>query len=74
MKDTKQSKLLAALNAGREISPKQIMARYSTTNPSAMISHLRDKLKPTKFEIRLNEHVDTKGRVVNKYKLVKETP
>lgn len=62
---TKTEKVLNALQEGQELSSAQIASRYSVGNPGATIQNLRFK----GHAIYLNAHSDTKGRVVNKYRL-----
>ena len=62
---TKTDKVLNALQEGQELSSAQIASRYSVGNPGATIQNLRFK----GHAICLNAHSDTKGRVVNKYRL-----
>lgn len=68
-KTTKQAKVLAVLQTGTELSPKQIAARYRTGNPRAIIGHLREKMVGTNFGIDLKARSDSKGRIVRKYSL-----
>lgn len=62
---TKQDRVLSALRSGEELTGKQIRARFGVGNPRATVSALRMK----GFPIYCNEHVDTKGRVTQKYRL-----
>ncbi len=62
---TKQDRVLSALRNGEELTGKQIRARFGVGNPRATVSALRMK----GFPIYLNERVDTKGRVTQKYRL-----
>ena len=62
---TKQDRVLSALRNGEELTGKQIRARFGVGNPRATVSALRMK----GFPVYLNEHVDSKGRVTQKYRL-----
>jgi hypothetical protein len=62
---TKQERLLEALQAGEQLTAKQIAARFSIANPTATVSDIRDQ----GYAIYANRHVDTKGRVTTKYRL-----
>jgi len=62
---TKQDGVLSALRNGEELTGKQIRARFGVGNPRATVSALRMK----GFPVYLNEHVDSKGRVTQKYRL-----
>ena len=62
---TNTDKVLNALQEGQELSAAQISARWGVGNPGATIQNLRFK----GHAIYLNAHSDTKGRVVNKYRL-----
>lgn len=62
---TKQDRVLSALRNGEELTGKQISARFGVGNPRATVSALRMK----GFPVYLNEHVDSKGRVTQKYRL-----
>jgi hypothetical protein len=59
------TRVLDALKSGEKLTGKQIRARFGVANPRATISDLRMNGYP----IYLNKHVDTKGRVTNKYRL-----
>lgn len=67
MRNSKQARVLEALTKGSRLTAKQIAFRYRTSNPRAIIGHLRDKLEGTGQSIALNEYTDTKGRVTRKY-------
>jgi len=62
---TKQARVLGALQAGEQLTAKQISARFGVKNPTATISDLRY----SGFAVYANEHKDTKGRVTVKYRL-----
>ena len=62
---TKQDRVLSALRNGEELTGKQIRARFGVGNSRATVSALRMK----GFPVYLNEHVDSKGRVTQKYRL-----
>jgi len=62
---TKTQKVLTALQSGETLTAKQIEARFGVGNARATVSALRMQ----GFPIYLNESVDTKGRVKNKYRL-----
>jgi len=62
---TNMTRVLDALKSGEKLTGKQIRARFGVANPRATISDLRMNGYP----IYLNKHVDTKGRVTNKYRL-----
>jgi hypothetical protein len=47
------------------MTAKQIAARYNVGNPGRVVHYLRQQ----GYSIDLNTHVDTKGRVTNKYSL-----
>lgn len=62
---TKSGKLLEALQSGEKLTAKQIGARFGIANPTATVSNLRFQ----GYAIYLNNHVDTKGRETQKYRL-----
>ena len=62
---TKQDRVLSALQNGERLTAKQIGHRFSVGNPTATVSALRMKGYP----VYLNTHRDTKGRVTQKYRL-----
>jgi hypothetical protein len=62
---TKTAKVLNAFLSGKEMTAKQIAARYNVGNPGRVVHYLRQQ----GYSIDLNTHVDTKGRVTNKYSL-----
>jgi cytochrome oxidase Cu insertion factor (SCO1/SenC/PrrC family) len=49
---------------GEELTAKQIAARYNVANPHDVVYQIRHR----GYAIYLNEHVDTKGRVTQKYR------
>ena len=61
-----KAKLRNAFFQGRELSAKQITAQFGIASPSKVVSMLRLE---DGMAIYNNRHVDTKGRVVNKYRL-----
>lgn len=63
---TQRQKLRKAFFEGRELSAKQITAQFGIASPSKVVSQLR---MDDGLSIYNNRHVDTKGRVVNKYRL-----
>lgn len=63
---TQKQKLITAFQQGRELSAKQIASQFNIASPSKVVSMLRLE---DGMPIYLNKHVDTKGRVVNKYRL-----
>lgn len=63
---TQKQKLRKAFFEGRELSSKQIAAQFGIASPSKVISMLRME---DGLSIYNNKHVDTKGRVVHKYRL-----
>jgi predicted ArsR family transcriptional regulator len=65
MTETKQTRVLEALQSGEQLTAKQIGARFGVANPTATISNLRF----AGFAVYANQHTDTKGRVTTKYRL-----
>lgn len=65
MTSTKQTRVLAALQSGEQLTAKQISSRFSVKNPTATISNIR----LSGFAVYANQHTDTKGRVTTKYRL-----
>jgi hypothetical protein len=63
---TQKQKLRMAFFAGRKLSAKQIAAQFGIKSPGKVVSMLRME---DGLPIYNNRHVDTKGRVVNKYEL-----
>ena len=62
---TQAQRVLESLQAGRELTAKQIAASFKIASPSKVISTLRS----VGYPIYLNERKDSKGRVTNKYRL-----
>jgi len=67
MSTSTQSKVLSALQEGRALTAAQISGNFGAANPTALISQLR----LNGYAIYLNRHVDSKGRVSNKYRMGK---
>lgn len=65
MIETKQARVLMALQKGEQLTAKQIASRFGVKNPTATVSDLRF----AGFAIYANSHKDTKGRVTTKYRL-----
>lgn len=65
MTETKQTRVLMALQNGEELTAKQITARFGVANPTATISDIRF----AGYAVYANKHTDTKGRVTTKYRL-----
>lgn len=65
VKETKQGKLLAALQQGEKLTAAQIAHRFGIKNPTATVSDLRF----SGYAIYANKHKDTKGRETTKYRL-----
>ena len=65
MTETKQTRVLEALQSGEQLTAKQIAARFGVANPTATISNIRF----AGYAVYANEHTDTKGRVTTKYRL-----
>lgn len=63
---TQRDKLRKAFFEGRELSARQITTQFGIASPSKVVSQLRME---DGLSIYNNRHVDTKGRVVNKYRL-----
>jgi predicted transcriptional regulator len=64
---TQTNRVLSALQAGEELTAKQIAARFRIASPHKVVSLLRYE----GFPIYRNKHTDTKGRVTHKYRLGK---
>lgn len=63
--NTKVDRVFKALVLnGEQLTAKQIAARYNVANPHDAVYQLRMEGYP----IYLNRHVDTKGRVTQKYR------
>jgi len=67
MTETKQARVLEALQNGEQLTAKQIAARFGVANPTATISNIRF----AGYAVYANEHKDTKGRVTTKYRIGK---
>lgn len=65
MTETKQTRVLEALQNGEQLTAKQITARFGVANPTATISDIRF----AGYAVYANKHTDTKGRVTTKYRL-----
>ena len=64
MTETKQSRVLMALQNGEQLTAKQISARFGVKNPTATISDIRF----AGYAVYANKHTDSKGRVTTKYR------
>jgi hypothetical protein len=65
MSNTKVDRVFEALVVnGEQLTAKQISARYNVANPHDAVYQLRMEGYP----IYLNRHVDSKGRVTQKYR------
>ena len=64
MTETKQARVLEALQNGEQLTAKQISARFGVKNPTATISDIRF----AGYAVYANKHTDTKGRVTTKYR------
>lgn len=67
MTETKQARVLEALQNGEALTAKQITARFGVKNPTATISDIRF----AGYAVYANQHKDTKGRVSTKYRMGK---
>ena len=65
---SKTDRLLDALLDGTTLTNKQAQSRFGFTNPGS-VSKAIYRLRTEGFPIWLNRHVDSKGRVSNKYRL-----
>ena len=63
--ETKQGRLLEALQSGEQLTAAQIRARFGIANPTATVSDLRF----AGFAVYCNRRTDSKGRVTMKYRL-----
>lgn len=63
---TKQGKLLAALQGGEQLTEAQIRARYGIANPTAAVSALRLE---GGYSIYGNKSKNSEGKTVTKYRL-----
>jgi len=66
MNVTKQEQLLEALQAGEQLTTKQIADRFGIANPTATVSNLRLN---EGFAIYANKRTDTNGKTFTKYRL-----
>jgi predicted transcriptional regulator len=62
---TKTARVLEAFRNGEELTAKQIAARFGAGNPQRVVHSLREK----GYCIYLNGRKNSKGHVVNKYRL-----
>jgi predicted transcriptional regulator len=62
---TKTQKVLTALKAGEQLTAAQITARFGVKNPRAMASSLRFQ----GYAVYANEHKNSKGHSITKYRL-----
>lgn len=69
MVETKQARVLEALQSGEQLTAKQIKARFGVANPTATISDIRF----AGYAVYANTHKDSKGRVTTKYRLGRPT-
>ena len=69
MGETKQARVLEALQSGEQLTAKQIKARFGVANPTATISDIRF----AGYAVYANTHKDSKGRVTTKYRLGRPT-
>ena len=65
--ETKTARLFSALKEGQQLTEGQIRVRFGIKNPRATVSTIRQE----GFAIYANQHTDTKGRVVTKYRMGK---
>ncbi len=65
MTQTKQARVLAALQSGQRLTAKEISSRFGVKNPTATVSNLRF----SGHAVYANKHVDSKGRASTKYRL-----
>ena len=64
---TQTQRVLNALQAGEQLTAKQIAARFNIASPRKVVSLIRHEGYP----VYLNKHTDTKGRVTHKYRIGK---
>ena len=62
---TKTQKILSAFQCGEQLTAKQIQSRFGIVSARGAVHSLRQQ----GFPIYCNKHVDTKGRVTNKYRM-----
>lgn len=65
MTETKQSRLLEALQRGEELTAKQITSRFDIANPTATVSELRFN----GYAIYANKRTNRRGETFTKYRL-----
>lgn len=65
MTETKQSRLLEALQRGEQLTAKQISHRFEIANPTATISDLRFM----GFAVYANKRTNKRGDTYTKYRL-----
>lgn len=65
MTETKQGRLLEALQSGEQLTAKQITARFGIANPTATVSSLRF----AGYAVYANQRKDESGRKTTKYRL-----
>jgi len=65
MTETKQTRLLEALQRGEELTAKQITHRFEIANPTATISDLRFN----GFAVYANKRTNKRGETYTKYRL-----
>lgn len=65
MTETKQARLLEALQRGEQLTAKQISARFEIANPTATISDLRF----SGFAVYANKRTNKRGDTYTKYRL-----
>jgi predicted transcriptional regulator len=69
MRNTQSAKLITALEAGEELTAKQIASRFNIANPTAVIANLRSEGHVIYTNIRKNH----RGANVSKYRIGKPT-
>ena len=65
MTETKQSRLLEALQSGQELTANQINYRFDIANPTATVSSLRF----AGYAIYANKRTNSRGDTYTKYRL-----
>lgn len=66
---TKTDRLVEAFMNGEEMTAKQIRSRFGFASSESVRKTVSDLRNRHGYAIYLNERVDTKGRVKNKYRL-----
>ena len=66
---TQKTRILTSLEAGKELTAKQISSLYKVASPTKVISNLRRE----GHKIQLKKHTDSRGRVTSKYHLAAKT-